>query len=273
MKKKISLLLCVLLIMCSFVGCADKDKGLSKEQKETMQVHSELMLGLCTDAEALIGVPQAELLDAVDNYSEYEMNNFILKLNNYFAQYGIKSIRIDEEEFRAIFKSWESVKGECGELVEFGTYKIDEKNHTVSVEAKFKDRDATILFSFDEELNMESMDASAKYSIKEILTKAGLNTLLGMGTVFAVLIFLAFLIYLMQYIPALLKMFKRESSDVENVANVLVEEMPITEIREDTVDDLELIAVITAAIAAQEGTGTDGFVVRSIRRRPLNYWN
>ena len=38
-------------------------------------------------------------------------------------------------------------------------------------------------------------------------------------------------------------------------------------------DDLELIAVITAAIAAQEGTGTDGFVVRSIRRRPLNNWN
>ena len=106
MKKKISLLLCVLLIVCNFVGCSDKDKGLSKEQKETMKVHSELMLQLCTDAESLIGVPQEELLDAVDSYSEYEMNNFILQLNNYFAQYGIKIIRIDEEEFRALIKSW-----------------------------------------------------------------------------------------------------------------------------------------------------------------------
>ena len=41
----------------------------------------------------------------------------------------------------------------------------------------------------------------------------------------------------------------------------------------DETDDLELIAVITAAIAAQEGTSTDGFVVRSIRRRPSNKWN
>ena len=32
-------------------------------------------------------------------------------------------------------------------------------------------------------------------------------------------------------------------------------------------DDGELIAVIAAAVAAAEGTSTEGFVVRSIRRR------
>ena len=32
-------------------------------------------------------------------------------------------------------------------------------------------------------------------------------------------------------------------------------------------DDTELVAVIAAAIAAAEGTTTDGFVVRSIKRR------
>ena len=37
-------------------------------------------------------------------------------------------------------------------------------------------------------------------------------------------------------------------------------------------EDLELIAVISAAIAAAEGTSEDGFVVRSIRRRPSNNW-
>ena len=41
---------------------------------------------------------------------------------------------------------------------------------------------------------------------------------------------------------------------------------------EEMTDDLELIAVITAAIAAGEGTSTDGFVVRSIRRRTSNNW-
>ena len=42
---------------------------------------------------------------------------------------------------------------------------------------------------------------------------------------------------------------------------------------EDVTDDTELVAVIAAAIAEYEGTGTDGFVVRSIRRRPSNKWN
>ena len=32
-------------------------------------------------------------------------------------------------------------------------------------------------------------------------------------------------------------------------------------------DDLELVAVISAAIAAATGSSTDGFVVRSIKRR------
>ena len=36
-------------------------------------------------------------------------------------------------------------------------------------------------------------------------------------------------------------------------------------------DDLELVAVITAAIAASQGTSVDGLVVRSIRRKS-NKW-
>lgn len=40
----------------------------------------------------------------------------------------------------------------------------------------------------------------------------------------------------------------------------------------DETDDLELVAVITAAIAASEGTSTDDFVVRSIKRRTSNKW-
>ena len=35
----------------------------------------------------------------------------------------------------------------------------------------------------------------------------------------------------------------------------------------DLTDDTELVAVISAAIAASEGTTTEGFVVRSINRR------
>ena len=41
----------------------------------------------------------------------------------------------------------------------------------------------------------------------------------------------------------------------------------------EEMDDTELVAVIAAAIAAAEGTTTDGFVVRSIKRRKSNKWN
>ena len=37
--------------------------------------------------------------------------------------------------------------------------------------------------------------------------------------------------------------------------------------------DEELAAVIAAAVAASEGTSTDGFIVRSIKRRKSNKWN
>ena len=45
-----------------------------------------------------------------------------------------------------------------------------------------------------------------------------------------------------------------------------------TEEPEDLTDDLELVAVIAAAIAAYEGTSADGFQVRSIRRANTNKW-
>ena len=41
---------------------------------------------------------------------------------------------------------------------------------------------------------------------------------------------------------------------------------------ENLTDDLELVAVITAAIAAAEETSTDGLVVRSIRRVGTSKW-
>ena len=65
----------------------------------------------------------------------------------------------------------------------------------------------------------------------------------------------------------------KKATKAAAVKEVKVEAPVVEEVVVDETDDLELIAVITAAIAAQEGTSTDGFVVRSIRRRPSNNWN
>ena len=125
-----------------------------------------------------------------------------------------------------------------------------------------------IIGEIAKEMNLPA--SSAAFHAK-ILEKAGLNTVLGMGTVFVVLIFLAFLISLIKYIPPFVEKFTKKSPQPVQTATPVVAETA----EEDTeyVDDLELVAVITAAIAAQTGTSTDGFVVRSIRRRPSNNWN
>ena len=52
---------------------------------------------------------------------------------------------------------------------------------------------------------------------------------------------------------------------MENATNQIAEQEELT-------SDAELVAVIAAAIAAYEGSGsTDGFVVRSIRKRNSNW--
>lgn len=99
------------------------------------------------------------------------------------------------------------------------------------------------------------------------MTTAALNTLIGMGTVFAVLIIISGVISLFRFIPAIQNKFaKKKKAAQESVASA---EAQIVNAEEDMdmSDDLELVAVIAAAIAASEGAAsTDGFVVRSIRR-------
>ena len=53
---------------------------------------------------------------------------------------------------------------------------------------------------------------------------------------------------------------------VEQVEEVIATESPVQESEPELSDDLELVAVITAAIAAYTGNSTDGLVVRSIKR-------
>jgi sodium pump decarboxylase gamma subunit len=236
----------------SFVGCSEEK--VSKSTIETLEQSAEVFIGSFSQM-------ADKDLESFKTVSDFQLN--YIMMSNYLPVTG--------ENFLAIINSWQAAEAECGEYVGHGDYVVEATNdgYEVSTEAEYKNRKATILFVFDENMNVESMGVSAKFSMGEVLTKAGLNTLLGMGTVFVVLIFLAFLISLMKYIPVLMNFFEKKDKEAE--AKEAVQTETVAETAELT-DDLELIAVITAAIAAQEGTSTDGFVVRSIRRRTSNNW-
>ena len=258
MKKKISLLLCLLMIVLCFAGCASKNDTVEYDKASIEQV-TEFLIEYCASADEAT-------IEQWKDMTEFEMEYQL-------TQAGLP---LTPESFIGAMESWQAGIDECGEYISHGdyTYEADKDGLTVSTPVEYAEREATIAFEFDNKLYLESMTVNAKFSTAEILKKAGLNTVLGMGTVFAVLIFISLIISLFKYIPAIEAAFSRKKK--KNVENAPVKETTAPEESvqsQDVTDDLELVAVIAAAIAAMEGTDTDGFVVRSIRRRPSNKWN
>lgn len=255
MKKRISLLIGVLALTLSFTGCGSK-KELEYDETQLTYVTQFIIANF-------------EVMDeeAFDNYrqaSEYQINKIMSEAN----------APIEPEVLISMMDAWEAAEKECGEYVEHGEYQFEgsDSGVVVSTEAVYEEREATLEFKFDENLNIESLDIAADYTTGEILKKAGMNTILGMGTVFLVLIFLAFVISLLKYIPMLQEKFtKKTEKNKTPVKEVPKAEVPVVE--EELTDDEELVAVITAAIAAADESVSDGFVVRSIRRRKSNKWN
>lgn len=104
------------------------------------------------------------------------------------------------------------------------------------------------------------------------MPEALVNTALGMGTVFIILILISFIIYLLKFVPDLLDRSSKKKEEAPVPAARPVPAPKAVPAVENKTDDTQLVAVITAAIAAameQEGTPVpaDGLVIRSIKKR------
>ena len=99
-----------------------------------------------------------------------------------------------------------------------------------------------------------------------LLETATVYAVIGIGTVFTVLIFISLLIACFKLIHKWENGLKAKN-DAPAPAPVPVKAAPAAPAAgPDLSGDAELVAVITAAIAAYEGTSSNGLVVRSIRR-------
>lgn len=117
-------------------------------------------------------------------------------------------------------------------------------------------------------MQITSVTLDENYSLGEKMQKAAMNTLMGLGTVFMILILISFVIYGFKVIPYLQEKAKAKAQVPEPVPVPEAAPAPVVQEEVAQQDDAELIAVIAAAIAASEGTlAADGFVVRSIKRR------
>ncbi len=131
------------------------------------------------------------------------------------------------------------------------------------------------------DVNVSFKSAAGTKSLGDTMKMAGVNTVIGISIVFCMLAFMSIIIAQFKHVDGIVnkisgvlsKIFapikalftKNKNSETaeEGIDNAVTQ---IVENEATSVDDLELIAVITAAIAASEDAPSDGFTVRSIRR-------
>ncbi len=113
---------------------------------------------------------------------------------------------------------------------------------------------------------------AAEQTMQEKLSMAVQNTILGIGTVFIMLVLISLVIYCFRFIPKLVdSMTKKEEpkapekKEAPKAAPKVVAAPAPAPV--SPMDDLELVAVIMAAISASQEIPLDGFVVRTIKKR------
>ena len=132
--------------------------------------------------------------------------------------------------------------------------------------------DGSIDFTYDKDFHVTSITVNPKYSMGESMEKATVNTIVGMGTVFVMLIVIMFIIMLLGKVCGAINGSAAKKEDKKDSVDKAIDGIVAREeiVEDEVTDDLELVAVITAAVAAAMENDveecTDGFVVRSIRR-------
>ena len=163
-------------------------------------------------------------------------------------------------------KNFESALGDIGDYIgaSGGEVEVDGDETIIRINLAGTSHKAVAEMIIDSETtDFISIAVNVTYTFAEQMEKAGLNTLLGMGTVFVILILISLIISAFGLISKAQQSDKKANEPEKKVDNVVSQ---IIE-KEELSNDLELVAVISAAIAAYEGSGsTDGFVVRSIRK-------
>lgn len=194
-----------------------------------------------------------------------------------YGEEELEALKASEYQFtsRAV-EAWQSTKEDLGALVSYDTeaasYEVEGEFVTCTIPAEFEKNPATVRVFW----NMASQQATdmtftVESSKNELMEEAGMNTVVGLVAVFAVLIFLILVIM------AFGKMGGNKNQEPvkeKKAAPAPVPAAPAAAVQPQ--DDIELQIVLGMAIAMYEqetgAAGGDGYVVRSIRKNRKNNW-
>lgn len=285
MKKIITLICCVLFSMLLLTGCASQEVNLDDAQTQQVEDNVKSLISLI-----VVELPADASADAdwTANaaYSEADRDVQLNLSKDIWEELQTKwkkenNLKIESQEvYEGAISSYLSSEEENGTptgLVDGYAYAPAEDGFTVTATLVTDVRNVEMVVLYDADMYITNVAFNPVYTVGENMERAALNTLLGMGTVFAILILIMLIIQAFTIISKIekaaakkkeKKAAKAKGDAVDNTIAQIIE-------KEETelADDLELVAVISAAIAAYEGsTSTEGFVVRSIKKSNKRSW-
>ena len=237
------------------------------------------ILGVITCMAGLCACGQEEAADTSANEGVLATCESMIDAMSKIVESGpaaIEQYAIDPVVYAGL-QSLQDAMEDIGEFqnTDGGTVSSNNEGVVVTVNILGSKHDAVAEFVLSESLeDCYSITTNVTYSFGELMEKAALNTVIGMGTVFVVLIFISLIISCFKLFSNVggKKQKKVEATTADSAASAAPVVAQIQE-KEELADDTELVAVIAAAIAAYEGSGsTDGFVVRSIRKSNKSKW-
>lgn len=234
------------------------------------------------ETEAVERIHEANIASIAD-YTEREFAAILSQVHYddfvaYKAQGSILISRTFDNDFNERWKAFKEAHGECVKAVADETMR-EKYVYTSRIIMTGEDgAQMAMTITYDEsatpvKTTIADYSDDSRQSMGQRLGVAGANTIIGLLTVFTILILLSLIIYSFKFVNKLTTPPTRKGNAPEPAAAPAVKTAPaaVSETQEAEMDPA-LVAVIAAAIAAAEEKPVEGFIVRSIRRVKTNKW-
>ena len=254
-----------------------------------------LCMAVCFFALSACGSASEEAVEPISPEIEQTMSDGAKSYLEQFASYSDEDLAAQLKQaekqkntvIESAISSWTSSKddlGKMGEIQSVTVERADDDSYTAVVQASFEKRDLTFSLTAEESVSSyggtslvpTELSFVVNYSFGEKMEKAALNTLMGMGTVFIVLIFISLLISCFKYI-SVFENKKKAPAPAAPAAPAPAAPAPValTTAAPAGTDDAEMerLAIMTAIIEHRRRTASsDSLVVRPIKRSAGNRW-
>lgn len=239
-----------------------------------------------------------EEMTAEEYYSQL-VDNYLVQIDAWTDEQVDSYMESEDEVTALIAYNWNTVKTEVGnytgvkeitgaestsdgyggEITAIAEYDGVGNGGTVTVTLEYEYTYSSTYGQYM--MRIAGLNWDVDYTLGVMMQKAAMNTVMGICIVFCMLAFLSFLISKIHFIPEGLearKKGKEEPAPAPAPKPTAAPAPAVVETEEvNPADDLELVAVITAAIAAfRESEGAvntgDSYVVRSIKKVNNRNW-